>query len=298
MHVKAFEQYLRYEKRLSPHTLIAYLSDLDQFHTYLQLTYQIQGLEEILHFHIRSWMVQLITEGMTAATVARKSATLKTYFRFLLKQGHLEKNPMLKINTPKIGKRLPAYLQEKEIQTLFKKVDYFATEDFAARRDQLILLLLYSTGMRRAELIKLKMRDVFLKEKVLKVLGKGNKERMIPFGRDLHDMIIQYIEIRNATFSEGGLPELLLTDKGKPMYPKFVYNTVKKYLSMVTTAEKKSPHILRHTFATHLSNNGAELNAIKDLLGHSSLAATQVYTHNSIEQLKKIYQKAHPKAGE
>jgi integrase/recombinase XerC len=298
MHIRAFEQYLRYEKRLSPHTLTAYLGDLDQFFAFLEQTYQTNKLEEIEHFHIRSWMVQLITEGLTTASVARKSASLKTYFRFLLRQGHLKQNPMLKIATPKVGKRLPAYLQEKEMQALFGKVADFSTDEFPALRDQLILALLYGTGMRRAELIGLKTNDVFLAEKTLKVLGKGNKERKIPFGRVVHDLIVAYTELRDATFPEATYPELLLTDKGKPLYPKFVYNTVKKYLSLITTAEKKSPHVLRHSFATHLSNNGAELNAIKDLLGHSSLAATQIYTHNSIEQLKKIYKKAHPKAGD
>ncbi len=297
MHIKAFEQYLRYEKRLSPHTLTAYLGDLDQFFEFIKTTYQTTNLEEIEHFHIRSWMVQLITEGLSTATVARKSASLKTYFRFLLKQGRLQQNPMLKISTPKVAKRLPAYLQEKELQTLFEKVSYFSNDEFPALRDQLILALLYGTGMRRAELIGLKVQDVFLAEKTLKVLGKGNKERKIPFGHMVHDLIIHYIEVRDATFPETNT-RLLLTDKGKPLYPKFVYNTVKKYLSLITTAEKKSPHVLRHSFATHLSNNGAELNAIKDLLGHSSLAATQIYTHNSIEQLKKVYKKAHPKAGD
>lgn len=298
MHIKAFEQYLQYEKRLSPHTLTAYLGDLDQFFQFLKLTYHIQNIEEVEHFHVRSWMVQLISEGLSTSTVARKSASLKTYFRFLLRQGHLQQNPMLKISTPKVGKRLPAYLQEKEMQALFEKISYFSTGEFPALRDQLMLALLYGTGMRRAELIGLKEKDVFLKEKTLKVLGKGNKERIVPFGKIVHDLIIQYIELRNATFPGSENGALLITDKGKALYPKFVYNTVKKYLSLLTTAEKKSPHVLRHSFATHLSNNGAELNAIKDLLGHSSLAATQIYTHNSIEQLKKIYKKAHPKAGD
>ncbi len=298
MHIKAFEQYLQYEKRLSPHTLTAYQSDLKQFVGFLQQTYEIKGIEAIEHVHIRSWLVQLISEGMSARTIARKSATLKAYFRFLLKQGYLTKNPMQKITTPKVGKRLPAYLQEKETTALFDQLSLLGTGDFPSLRDRLLLGLLYGAGLRRAELIGLKTRNIDLEGKALKVLGKGNKERIIPFGQAVKELIKNYLDIRRQEFPEQEQEVLLLTDKGKPLYPKFVYNTVHKYLSQVTTAEKKSPHTLRHTFATHLANNGAELNAIKDLLGHSSLAATQVYTHNSIEQLKKIYQKAHPKAGE
>lgn len=296
MHIKAFERYLQYEKRLSPHTLTAYLSDLQQFFDFLDHTYEINSLEEVEHFHIRSWLVQLISEGKTTTTVVRKSATLKSYFRFLLKQGRLSANPMLKVVTPKVSRRLPAYLQEKEVAALFDKIRRLSPSGFSSLRDQLILALLYGAGMRRAELINLKAGNIMPEEKVLKVLGKGNKERIIPFGRPLQELIKDYLDSRKEAFPSAGHAELILTDKGQPLYPKFVYNTVKKYLSLVTTAEKKSPHVLRHTFATHLSNNGAELNAIKDLLGHSSLAATQIYTHNSIEQLKKIYQKAHPKA--
>ncbi len=298
MQISAFERYLQYEKRLSKHTLTAYLGDLKQFFNFLKLSYQIKDIQEIEHFHIRSWLVQLIGEGMTTKTIARKTATLKTYFKFLLRQGHISSNPMVKISTPKVGKKLPVYLQEKEINSLFEKLSLFSSDNFPDIRDQLMLLLLYGTGMRRAELISLETKNIFLNELNLKVLGKGNKERIIPVSPVLKSLIREYLKLRQNEFPEVNDKELLLTDKGKPLYPKFVYNKVKKYLSLITTVEKKSPHTLRHTFATHLSNNGAELNAIKDLLGHSSLAATQIYTHNSIEQLKKIYQKAHPKSGD
>ncbi len=298
MHINAFEQYLRYEKRLSSHTLTAYQSDLRQFVDFLQKTYEIDAVEDIDAMHIRSWMVQLISEGRSAATIARKAATLKSYFRFLLKQGHLFQNPMQKVMTPKLGKRLPVYLQEKEMAALFEKLAVAGTGEFWALRDRLMLALLYGAGLRRGELIYVKTVNIDLEGKALKVLGKGNKERLVPFGEMVKELVELYLDARQEAFPDVGYGELLLTDKGQPLYPKFVYNKVTKYLSMVTTLEKKSPHTLRHTFATHLSNNGAELNAIKELLGHSSLVATQVYTHNSIEQLKKVYQKAHPKAKE
>jgi len=212
-----------------------------------------------------------------------------------MKKGKLEKDPMLKVITPKVGKRLPVFVEEAPLQRLLEDVSF--GNDFIGLRDRLIMDLFYQTGIRRSELIQLQISDIDFEGQAIKVLGKGNKERLIPINRDIRLQIENYLALRKTTFPNIlELGQLFLTKKGKPLYPKLVYNLVKKYLSIVTTQEARSPHILRHSFATHLSNNGADLNAIKELLGHSSLAATQVYTHNSIERLKQIYQQAHPKA--
>ena len=290
-----FLAYIQFEKRFSKHTIKAYQSDLEQFQTYLFATYSIQQNAEITHQHIRSWIIALMQAGMTPRSINRKLSTLKSFFQFLIKKGKLEKDPMLKVTAPKTGKRLPVFVEERPLEVLFEEVQF--GEDFEGVRDRLIMELLYQTGIRRSELIHLQISDIDFQGQAIKVLGKGNKERLIPINRDLRLQINNYLELRKQTFPDIlTLGQLLLTKKGKPLYPKMVYNLVNKYLAIVTTQEKRSPHILRHSFATHLSNNGADLNAIKELLGHSSLAATQVYTHNSIERLKEIYQQAHPKA--
>lgn len=293
MHAR-FLQYLQYEKRFSEHTLLAYSKDTEQFFTYLKDLYSITSASEVRHFHIRSWVIHLLEQNMTARSIRRKLSTLKTYFRFMRKHGHVQENPMQKVVIPKIGKRLPVYVQESELAQLFETITF--TDDFSGQRDQLLLELLYATGMRRSELINLKIEDIDPSRGVLRVLGKGNKERLIPFGERIKQQVRQYINFRNHTFPNTKTTHLLLTDKGTPMYPKLVYNIVNRYLSFVTTVEQRSPHVLRHSFATHLSDRGADLNAIKALLGHSNLAATQVYTHNSIEKLRQVYQQAHPKA--
>lgn len=294
MKVDAFLAYLEYEKRYSSHTISAYATDLAQFFRFIDEVFDLSDWKELDHWQIRSWVVDLLSRDVGARTVNRKLSTLKTYFKFLLKRAYIEQNPMLKVVAPKTGKRLPVYLQTAETSELFNKIAF--GDNYAGRRDQLLLELLYSTGIRRAELIALSIEDIDLLKQQLKVFGKGGKERLIPFGAPLAQRIRQFIALRMETFPESSASNLLLTDKGREFYPKAVYNIVRKYLSLVSTVEQRSPHTLRHTFATHLSNNGADLNAIKALLGHSSLAATQVYTHNSIEKLKQIYQQAHPKA--
>ena len=231
---------------------------------------------------------------ITPRSINRKLSTLKTYFKFLKRRKEIQENPMLKVIAPKVGKRLPVVVKEVELENLFEKINF--GEGYAAVRDEMVMEMLYSTGMRRSELINLTPNDLDFFNDQVKVLGKGNKERLIPFARPLADRLKNYLEIRKDEFELGATGSLFLTAKGKKMYPKLVYNLVKKYLSQITTVEQRSPHVLRHSFATHLSNNGADLNAIKELLGHSSLAATQVYTHNSIEKLKRVYQQAHPKA--
>ncbi len=295
MKYNLFLYYLQFEKRFSAHTIKAYRVDLQQFYNYIKDAFEIEQAADIQHTHIRSWMVELIQEGIVPRSVNRKLSTLKSYFQFLIKRKALEHDPMLKVIAPKTGKRLPTVVDEKSMEILFAQVE-FGT-DFVGIRDRLMLDMLYQTGMRRSELMQLQLSDIDFDINLIKVLGKGNKERLIPVSPSLKTALADYLDIRKATFPALlGLGQLFLTEKGRPLYPKLVYNIVKKYLSIVTTEDQRSPHVLRHSFATHLSNNGADLNAIKELMGHSNLSATQIYTHNSIARLKEIYEQAHPKA--
>jgi len=292
--IDKFISYLKFEKRYSDHTITSYKNDLRQFTLYVNEQYGIEDIQEMQHTYVRSWIVFLMGNKITPKSINRKISSLRSFYQYLRKKGKIDKNPMAKITAPKIAKRLPQYVMENEMESLFDLIDVEQT--FSSIRDRLILQLLYATGMRRAELIQLKNADIYLANRFIKVLGKGNKERLIPVGKDLLENIMRYKEEREKTFDHLDHSYLLVTDKGKSLYPKFVYNTVKRYLSLVTTMEKKSPHILRHSFATHLSNNGADLNAIKELLGHANLSATQIYTHNSISRLQEIYKASHPKA--
>lgn len=291
-----FLNYIKFEKRLSKHTLTAYQSDLEQFMNFIHATYDLKSEEEIRHFHIRSWIVSLIQQQISTRSINRKLSCLKTYFKFLQKREGLTHNPMLKVQAPKVGKRLPVFVHEDKMDLLFDKVDF--GEGYEGERDRAIMETLYATGIRRAELIGLDLQDIDFPKQQLKVTGKGNKQRLVPFGTHLSNILTKYIATRKETFEDLVTKSLFLTIKGKTMYPKLVYNLVRKTLSQVTTAEQRSPHVLRHSFATHLSDNGADLNAIKALLGHANLAATQIYTHNSVEKLKRVYQQAHPKARE
>lgn len=292
-YLEAFYKYLEFEKRYSPHTLAAYKNDLNQLQTYLNNTYEFDNLLVAQHIHIRSWIVYLMQQDYSAKAVNRKISTLKSFYKHAKRKSLITRNPMLKIIAPKVGKRLPSYIQHDKIERIISKQDQ---SDFSIKRDELIIEILYCTGIRRAELIYLKENDIDPYKMQLKVLGKGNKERIIPFPRSLMGHITSYKKLKYEQFEQLDHPYLIVTDKGRQLYPKFAYNKVKAYLSRITTIDKKSPHILRHSYATHLVNNGAKLNAVKALLGHSSLAATQVYTHNTVEKLKKAYQKAHPKA--
>lgn len=289
----SFISYLNYEKRYSPHTITSYSKDIGQFTQYLLQQYDIDELDKVTHHHVRSWVVLLMEEGISSRSINRKLSAIKSYFKFLKRSGIVGSNPTARIQAPKIEKRLPAVIQEKELARLLDEMVF--QESFSGYRDHLLIDLLYATGMRRAELIQLRDRDVDFSSGLLKVLGKGKKERLIPIAPEMAEQIIRYTDLRNETFGRNFFDALLVTDSGNQMYPKFVYNVVKRYLTLVSTSAKKSPHILRHSFATHLSNKGAKLNAIKELLGHSNLSATQIYTHNSIEQLKKVYDDAHPK---
>jgi len=287
-----FIAYIQFEKRYSPHTVIAYRNDLNQFFDYLQVQYNIQDIKDVNHSMIRSWLVLMMENKITARTVNRKLTTLKTFYRFLIRESVLEENPMRKIISPKTAKRLPVFVEKDKMDILLDEVEF--REGFPGMRDRLILEMFYSTGMRLSELVNLKVTDIDFQKSTIKVLGKRNKERLIPFSKKLERLIDSYIKFKEEKF--GQAPELFVTDNGRKIYPKMVYLIVKRYLGEVTTLIKKSPHILRHTFATHLLNNGAELNAVKELLGHANLSATQIYTHNTIEKLKTIYKQAHPKA--
>lgn len=290
----SFFNYLEFEKRYSKHTLISYRNDIGQFASFLSIQFELEDLLIAKHTHVRTWIVHMMQNDITAKSINRKISALKSFYNFLKKQGLIKKSPMLKVIAPKVGKRLPKYVESDQIQTLLTG-DLFE-EGFSGDRDALIVDILYSTGIRRAELIGLKEKDVNFYNHNIKVYGKGSKERLIPVSKLLLDRIAAYIKTKDDHFEAVNKESLLVTNSGKALYPKFVFNKVKQYLSKVTTLDKKSPHILRHSFATHLANNGAELNAIKALLGHASLAATQVYTHNTIEQLKAVYNNAHPNA--
>jgi len=290
-HIQAFLDYLRFEKRYSQYTIISYQNDLEQFFAFLSQYGDVE-ITAITTSYIRSWLAELKGESISSKSINRKISSLKSFFKFFMKQGVIKQTPMTTIVSPKINKRLPVFVEEKNTNTLFSYVEF--NDDWMGRTDRLILILFYNTGMRLSELINLKEKNIDIYYSQIKVLGKGNKERIIPVSKELSKEIENYIGSKPVKLE--GVTEVLINEKGKPLYPKYVYNTVKKYLNAVTTLDKKSPHVLRHTFATHLMNNGADLNAVKELLGHASLAATQVYTHNTIETLKGIYKKAHPKA--
>ena len=289
-----FFSYIQFEKRFSEHTVKAYQTDLDQFCDFLFKTYEISKAKDIRHTHIRAWIVDLMENKIAPRSINRKLSTIKSYFHFLIKRSVLEENPMLKVLPPKVGKRLPVVIDAAKMDLLLDQVE-FGT-DYKGVRDKTILELLYQTGIRRSELINLTFQDIDFDNLQIKVTGKGNKERLIPISAALEKTLRIYISVRKDHLPPTLFNLLFITKKGKKLYPKAVYKIVHDYLSLVTTKEQRSPHVLRHSFATHLSDNGADLNAIKELLGHSSLAATQVYTHNSIERLKQVYQQAHPKA--
>lgn len=288
-----FTDYLRFEKRYSQHTVLAYTNDLLTFCQFAEKEFALGQPSEISSVIVRTWLASLKESGLGARSIKRKISTLKSYCRFLLKSGLIPYNPLGSITSPKTSKRLPQYVEEGDLATLFRQVEF--PEGWKGRTDRLLLVLFYATGMRLAELVNLEEGQVDFAKAQLRILGKGNKERILPISAELIVLLKEYIT-KKGEWPLADRHSLLVNEKGKKLYPKYVYLRVKHYLSLVTTIEKKSPHILRHSFATHLSNNGAELNAIKELLGHSSLAATQVYTHNNIEKLKSVFKKSHPRA--
>ena len=294
-YIQSFIDYLKFEKRYSVHTIRSYHDDLVQFFDFLDKQFGKLTLTEISSSFVRSWLASLKDDDVTARTINRKISTLKSFFKFQLKQGKVENTPMGNIISPKISKRLPVFIKEKDLVDLTDALNT-NTEDWDSLNTKMLITIFYSTGMRLSELINLKEKQVDFSRKQLKILGKGNKERIIPAGVDLLTIIKDYINEKRKTFEKAD-DVLLVSSKGKKLYPKYAYNLVRGILTEeVKTLDKKSPHVLRHTFATHLMNNGANLDAVKELLGHASLASTQVYTHNTIEKLKNVYKKAHPKA--
>ena len=292
--IQSFIDYLKFQKRYSPYTIRSYQDDLVQFFDFVELRFGNVLLKDISHTHIRSWLADMKENGISSKTIKRKISSLKSFFKYLVKKGSLDQTPMSKVTSPKTGKRLPDFIKPEDAEKLVESLTN--SEDWKTLNTKMLITIFYNTGMRLSELVNLKEEQVDFKKRQIKVLGKGNKERIIPVSAEITTAIEDYIENKNKEFKNAD-HVLLVTDKGRKMYSKYAYLLVKAFLAQeIKTLNKQSPHVLRHSFATHLSNNGADLNAIKDLLGHSSLAATQVYTHNSIEKLKDVYKKAHPKA--
>lgn len=292
--IEKFLNYIKYEKRYSAHTLVAYQHDLKQFQAFLEKEFEVIHLNDATYPMIRGWVVFLMSEGHSATSVNRKTTSLRSFYKFLLKEGVITDNPILRLKTPKNKRNLPVFVEESDMSYLLDHVVF--EEDFSGYRDRIVLEILYGTGLRLSELIDLKIGDYNRFDRQLIVSGKGNKQRIVPVHTALSSAMDTYLEKLSSVTGNNPERPFVVTDKGKKVYPMFIYRLVRHYLGQITTLEKKSPHVLRHTFATHLLNKGADLNAIKELLGHASLAATQVYTHNSLEKLKSVFNQAHPKA--
>jgi len=290
---KSFITYLTHEKRYSQHTITAYQKDLDQFEVFLEA--RQMDFTEVKHQQLRDYLVELLEEGQSENTINRKISALRSFYKYLHRSGEIDQNPTVLIKAPKIPKRLPVFVDAQKMDHLLDSQHYF-DESFPSVRDHLVIELLFGTGMRLTELLQLKDTDVDLYSGTIRVLGKRNKERIIPINKQLINQVNTYIELKKLQNFDNNLLILIVTNTGAAAYPKLIYRIVTSYLNHISTNEKKSPHVLRHSYATSLLNAGADLNAIKELLGHASLAATQVYTHNSIERLKTIYKQAHPKA--
>jgi integrase/recombinase XerC len=292
--IQPFLDYLKFEKRYSPHTLTSYQNDIGSFFIYLNNSFGVMDIKGISSTFIRSWLADMKEKKMTSKTINRKLSSLRSFFKYHLKRGTISTMPTVNVIAPKISKRLPVFAKESETKDLLETLAQ-SSEDWKSLNARLLITLFYTTGMRVSELIGLKEKQLDLSRSQIRVWGKGNKERILPLSKELIEMIKGYQQ-QKAKELETSEDFLLVTEKGKKLYPKYAWLLVNKYLGQASTLDKKSPHVLRHTFATHLMNNGADLNAVKELLGHASLAATQVYTHNTIEKLKNVHKKAHPKA--
>ncbi len=292
--IHAFIGYLKYEKRFSVHTIISYEADLLSFFTYLKKNYDGPQLSAITPSFIRSWLAELKNSKLTSRSIVRKISTLRSFFKYHLKRGNIVSIPTTNLISPKISRRLPVFVKESETRQILENLEK-STEDWKTLNASMLIKLLYATGMRISELLNLKENQIDPGRFQIRVLGKGNKERIIPVTGEVIRAIKTYQQLKANTL-EPLTEVLLVSEKGKKLYAKYAWILVNKYLGAASTLDKKSPHVLRHTFATHLMNNGAELNAVKELLGHASLAATQVYTHNTIEKLKDVHKKAHPKS--
>ena len=291
-----FEMYLKFERRSSDQTVRAYMTDLNQFKTFLKAYYPDTNLGDIDAANVRSWIVELMQSGLSNRSVNRKLSSLKSFFKFCMRQRFISGNPASDINVLKTNSRLPSFAQEQQLLDLDSK-DMFS-EDFSGMRDKAIIFCIYGLGIRRAELIGMQIKSYDRSRAVIRIKGKGNKEREVPVVPYLKDILKTYLNYYESEFGYTNNSPMFILDNGLLIYPKFVYNVVSKYLSFVSTLKKRGPHTLRHSFATHLSNKGADINALRSLLGHSSLAATQVYTHNTIEKLREVYKQAHPRSKE
>lgn len=295
--IVSFLKYLDVEKKYSPHTIISYQNDLGSLENFCLSQYEIKNITDIKHLHIRSWIVRMMSEGISATSVNRKISSCRSFFKWLIKMKHVTVNPMLKIVAPKKPKRLPPSIHDSNMKKIVEvPIVTNPIDKYDIFRNQLIFSMFYSTGMRRAELISLNLDNIDLHRNELRVVGKGNKVRSIPIIESLKKEIINYLDIRSTLEEIIDTPALFLTSKGRRIYDKLVYNIVHQQLALYTTLNKKSPHVLRHSFATHMLDNGADINAIKEILGHANLGATQIYTQNSISKLKEAYKKAHPNA--
>ncbi len=295
MHTNEYIQYLKSEKRFSIHTIRAYQSDIDQFSAFMKLEFDINDITTALSPQIRSYVASMMDQKINTKSINRKLTCLRSYYKYCIRQEYLIANPMIKVVSPKNSKRLPYYIEQKDINHLFNDIDF--EDSFIGYRDKAILETFYGTGMRLNELRTLTIGNIDFAQNTLKVIGKRNKERIIPFGDTMKLSIESYKTILEESFENTKQNSFLFVSiKGEQLNPKSIYLIVRKYIDKITTIGKRSPHILRHTFATHLLNEEAELNAIKEMLGHSSLASTQIYSHNSISRLKNIYKQAHPRA--
>ena len=293
--IDSFVNYLEFEKKASPHTVEAYRRDLTQFEEFLALSFEINEISEASHPELRAWVIDLVDSGLSTTSVNRKIATLRSYYKFLLRSRIISKDPTYKLKGLKNPRKLPEFVQEDTILAVLDESVY--EPSFEGQRDKMVMEFLYLTGVRLSELIGLKWSDVNLIEDSVKVLGKRKKERIIPITKGLKQNILLYKKVFEERFSKVGQSEyFIVSNQQKQSYPMMIFRIVRHYLDLFAQTSKRSPHVLRHTFATHLLNKGADLNAVKDLLGHANLAATQVYTHNSMEKLKAVFEQAHPKA--
>ncbi|MBB2147147.1 tyrosine-type recombinase/integrase [Pedobacter sp. LMG 31464] len=294
MLISSFLTYLQNEKRYSPHTIQSYKTDLIQFKDFLQANFELE-VTVVQTQHVRSFIVDLLDHKISENAIGRKISTLRSFYKHLLREKEVKVNPMLLIKAPKVPKRLPVFIEEVKMDSLLDNAENFE-DGFSGQRDKMVLELLFGTGVRLAELLQVKENDIDFYEGTIKVLGKRNKERIIPLHGELIKQLKAYLALKSIENFNNKSTTLIVTNTGASAYPKLIYRIVNRYLTLISTQDKKSPHVLRHSFASSLLNRGADLNAIKELLGHASLAATQVYTHNSVERLKSIYKQAHPKA--
>ncbi|MEB2779441.1 tyrosine-type recombinase/integrase [Algoriphagus sp. C2-6-M1] len=293
--IDSFVNYLEFEKKASPHTVDAYRRDLTQFEEFVALSFEINEISEAQHPALRAWVIDLVDRGLSTTSVNRKIATLRSYYKFLLRSRIISKDPTYKLKGLKNPKKLPEFVQEDAIKSVLDENVYEPT--FEGQRDKMVMEFLYLTGVRLSELIGLQWSDINLIEDAVKVLGKRKKERIIPITKGLKQNILLYKKVFEERFSKVSQSDyFIVSNKQKQSYPMMIFRIVRQYLDLFAQTSKRSPHVLRHTFATHLLNKGADLNAVKDLLGHANLAATQVYTHNSMEKLKAVFEQAHPKA--